>query len=290
MSYSYFRADSVASAQKALADAAGSARLLAGGTDLLIQIKRGHVSAGCLVDIRHVAELNGIASAGGEVVIGACVRHREIEKHEYFQHRIQALCEGSRVVGGIQVRNMGTAGGNIVNASPAADLNPVLMALDASVVFRDGKGEHVTPLGEFITARSTTALGAEGIVTAIRFADPPTGTGTAFLKAGRRRAMEIALVNVAIRVRMAGDRIEDVRIVMGAVGPTMIRAEAAERLLVGEVPGEELVAEAARLAANEARPRDDVRATAQYRRHMAGVMVSRAIPVALERARKDARS
>lgn len=285
---SYYRADTVASAQKLLADAKGAARLLAGGTDLLLQIKRGVVSVGQLIDIRHIEELNCVAIGSNEIELGACVRHREIERNEYFLSRITALCEAARVIGGVQIRNMGTVGGNLVNASPAADLNPVLAALDARVIYRDRDDVCEAAVCDFITGRAKTLMSETGIVTFVRFANPGKGTGTAFLKAGRRRAMEIALVNVAVRVQLVDNRIKDARIILGAVGPKMVRSDAAENSLVDASPTAAVIAEAGRLAAAAAKPRDDVRASAEYRRHLTDILVRRALAIAIERAREDA--
>src|SRR5262249_55471076 len=151
------------------------------------------------------------------------------------QGRLRALVEGAQVVGGHQVRNVATVGGNIANASPAADVVPVLLALDASVTCAGAAGERTLPLDAFLLGPGQTARRAGELLTAVRFSAPPRGTATAFLKAGRRRAMEISVVCVAVRLTLDGERCVDARVALGAVAPTTWRAREVERLLEGRV-------------------------------------------------------
>lgn len=287
MSFSYSRAETVDDIVKFLSAHPKDGKILAGGTDLNVQLARGQCAPAHLMDVRAVEELGAI-TIDDEISIGACVTHGRIEQETYFKKRIPALVEGCRVVGGWQVRNVGTVGGNLVNASPAADVTPVLMVLDAIAHYRTSGGDHKLSLHEFLRDRGETALGQSGVLKYVTFANPAPGTGTSFLKAGRRRAMEISVVNVAVRVTLTEeDKIGEVRIIAGAVGPVPFRSIAAEKIICGRQPDETLLRQAAIVCAEGCTPRDDVRASAEYRRHMVNVNMFRALNIAVERARKD---
>lgn len=280
----YHRATSADEAVALLARHEG-ARVIAGGTDIMVALRRAGTPPPVFVDVREAADSTRIGM-GATIEIGAAVTHRAIERHAGLA-RLPALAEAARVVGGVQVRNLGTVGGNLVNASPAADLNPVLMTLDADALVATAGGKRSVPLAGFITGRGATVLGPHEVLAAVRFAAPPPGTGVAFLKAGRRRAMEIAVVNVAARLTLSNGAISTARIAVGAVGPVILRASDVEEALVGAQPDGETFAGVAAELARRAKPRDDVRASAEYRRHLVGVMVARALTRAAERARED---
>src|SRR5215468_10976548 len=188
-------------------------RFLAGGTDLIIQMRRGTVAPEHVVSLHRVPGLGAI-EAKGDVQVGALVTHRAIEHFPTFQRRLRALVEAAEVVGGHQVRNVGTVVGNVVNASPAADVTPVLLALDAAVTCAGPEGERTLPLDGFLVGPRQTALRPGELLTNIRFAALSERSATAFLKAGRRRAMEIAVASVAARLTLdaAGERCTEARI------------------------------------------------------------------------------
>jgi carbon-monoxide dehydrogenase medium subunit len=282
---------SLAEAVALAAEYGESARFLAGGTDLVIQINRKRLAPAHLISLSRLDGLAGIGEQNGEFVVGALTTHKAIERHPAFRVGLAALVEAARVVGGHQVRNIATVGGNIVNASPAADLVPVLLALDASVVLRGVKGERVLALDEFLTGPGKTARRPDEVLTAVRFAGLPAGAATAFLKAGRRKAMEISVVNVAVRLACdAGEgRCRDVRLATGAVGPRVLRLRAVEQFLEGRPADAATFREAGRLAAEACSPISDVRASADYRRHLVAVMVARALGRCLERIREPGR-
>ncbi|MBI1735912.1 MAG: xanthine dehydrogenase family protein subunit M [Candidatus Rokubacteria bacterium] len=263
-----------------------SARFLAGGTDLLIQIERGRLSTAHVIGLHRVPGLDTVA-VNGRVVLGAAVTHRTIEKTPAFQAALRALVEGAEVIGGHQVRNVATVGGNVVNASPAADLVPVLLAFDAEVTLAGGRGERTVPLARFLVGPGRTDRRPDELLVRIAFAAPPARTGTAFLKAGRRRAMEISVACVAAAVTLdaSGERCLDARIALGAVAPTTIRARAAERALVNQPAGAVAFGRAGLLAVEACDPISDVRASAAFRRHLVAVLVPRALARAAERAR-----
>ncbi|MBI4629585.1 MAG: FAD binding domain-containing protein, partial [Candidatus Rokubacteria bacterium] len=186
---------------------------------------------------------------------------------------------------GHQIRNVATVGGNIVNASPAADVVPVLLALDATVTCLGPDGERTLPLGGFLSGPGQTARRPGELLTSIRVDRLPPRSATAFLKAGRRKAMEIAVVCVAVRLTLdaARARCQEARLALGAVAPTTMRAHGAERALEGQPLTDEVLCRAGQLAAGECAPIDDVRASARYRRLLVETLVPRALRRCLDR-------
>jgi carbon-monoxide dehydrogenase medium subunit len=290
VSFDYHEPVSLAEAVDLGARFGADGRFLAGGTDLIIQMRRGKVSPRHVVSLHRVPGLDAIKMNGG-VRLGALVTHRAIERCAAFQGRLRALVEGAEVVGGHQVRNVGTVGGNVVNASPAADVVPVLLTLDAAVVCVGADGERTVALEEFLVGPGQTARRSGELVTAVHFAAPPGRCATAFLKAGRRRAMEISVVCVAVRLTLdaTGERCEEARVALGAVAPTTWRAREAERVLEGRAVTPAALQEAGRAAAAECRPISDVRASARYRRLLVETLVVRALARCVERISENAR-
>ena len=289
MHFEYHEPTSVREAVELGARFGADGRFLAGGTDLLIQMRRGQLRPQHVVSLHRVPGLDAI-DVGGAVALGARVTHRRLEREPGFQGALQALIESAEVVGGHQIRNVATVGGNIVNASPAADVVPVLLALDAEVTCLGPGGERSLPLEAFASAPGVTARRPDELLTRARFARLPPHSATAFLKAGRRRAMEISLVCVAVRVTLdaSRERCLDARIVLGAVGPTAMRARAAERGLRGQPLTAPALREAGRAAAGECRPISDVRASARYRALLVATLVERALACCGERIRQAA--
>ena len=283
MSFEYHEPASVAEAVALGARFGEAGRFLAGGTDLIIQMRRGKVAPRHVLSLHRVPGLDRI-EANGAITLGALVTHRAVERCADFQGPLGALVEGARVVGGHQIRNVATVGGNVVNASPAADVVPVLLTLDATVTCLGPDGERTLPLEGFLTGPGQTARRPGELLTAIRFERLPPASATAFLKAGRRRAMEISVVCVAARLTLdpARERCLAARITLGAVAPTTMRARAAERALEGRPLTDDVLREAGRLAAGECRPISDVRASARYRR----LLVETLVPRALRRCRE----
>lgn len=284
MSFEYHEPPSVAEAVALGARFGEDGRFLAGGTDLIIQMRRGRAAPRHLLSLHRVPGLEGIA-VNGAVTLGALVTHRAVERCPHFQGPLRALVEGAQVVGGHQIRNVATVGGNIVNASPAADVVPVLLTLDATVTCLGPDGERTLPLDGFLTGPGQTARRPGELLTSIRFDRLSPRSATAFLKAGRRKAMEISVVCVAVRLTLdaAHARCREARIALGAVAPTTMRARAAERALEGQPLTDEVLRRAGRLAAGECAPIDDVRASARYRRLLVETLVPRALRRCLER-------
>ncbi len=272
-----------------LADRHGeSARFLAGGTDLVIQMRRGRLAPRHLVDLSGLRDLAGIEETAEGFAIGTLTTHKMIERHPPFLTGIPMLAEAARVVGGHQVRNVGTVGGNVVNASPAADVVAPLLALDASLQLESSAGRRSVGLGDFLLGPGRTVLRSGEMLTWICFARPPAASGSAFLKAGRRKAMEISVACVAVSLSFDGQRCRTARIALGAVGPTTLRAREAEAALEGRTVDPDLFREAGRIASGECRPISDVRASAEYRRILVGTLVERALLLCLSRRREVA--
>ena len=283
VSFDYHEPSSVREAVDLGARFGADGSFLAGGTELLGQMRRGQILPRHLVSLHRVPGLDAL-ELNGTLSIGALVTHRRLERAMDARGALAALGEGAAGVGGHQIRNVATVGGNIANASPAADVVPVLLALDAAVTLVGPDGERSLPLETFASAPGVTGRRPGELLTRVGCPRLPPNSGTAFLKAGRRRAMEISLVCVAVRLTLdAGrERCLEARIALGAVAPTTLRAHAAERSLQGRPLTDQALAEAGRAAAAECRPITDVRASARYR----ALLVATLVPRALARCRE----
>jgi carbon-monoxide dehydrogenase medium subunit len=285
MSLALHRPASVAEAVALAGQYGEAAHFLAGGTDLVVQMNRKRLVPAHLIDLTALGRLRGIEEAADGFVIGALTTHKAIERHAAFGGALIALIEAARVIGGHQIRNVGTVGGNIVNASPAADLVPALLVLDAKVTLVGTAGERRVLLEQFLTGPNRTARRCDEILTEVRFRKPPPESATAFVKAGRRRAMEISVVCVAARLTVdaADGRCRGVRLSLGAVGPKALRPHAAEAFLEGRPADEESFREAGRRAVGACAPISDVRASERYRRLLVPALVERALAQCVSR-------
>jgi len=287
--FDYHQPESLADAVDLAARFGGQASFLAGGTDLIVQIERGRVAPRHVIGLGRVPGLAGI-EVNGRIALGARVTHRAIEQTPALAGPLRCLVEGAEVIGGHQVRNVATVGGNLANASPAADLVPCLVALDGAVTLVGPGGERKLPIERFLLGPNRTARRPEELMIRVGLSTLPPRAATAFLKAGRRRAMEISVVCVAARLVLDSsfERCLEARVVLGAVAPTVVRAHAAEGLLEGQPVGGESFRRAAEAAQESCRPIDDVRASARFRQHLVGVLVRRALDRCVERARRAA--
>ncbi len=262
------------------------ARVLAGGTDLLVQIKESGWVPSCLVSLRRLDALKGIRWGEEGLWIGARTTMKELLDSSEARP-CTALLEGAGLIGSPQIRSVATIGGNICNAAPSADTAPGLIALGAEAVIADGE-QRVVPVEDFFTGPGRTVLQTGELLTGVRIPRPPARSGSAYLRHTPRAWMDIAVVGVASYVQLdEAGRCADVRIALGAVAPTPIRAPQAEAILQGESPTSEAIEAAARQAAREARPISDVRGSADYRRHLVYVLTRRTLHMALARAQAD---
>ncbi len=258
--------------------AAPGSRAIAGGTDVIPQLRDGRFQASTLVDLSRVPDLNTIEWAGDEIAIGSLTTYTTMLNSPLLREHAPFLVQVSGVVGGVQTQNRGTLGGNIANASPAGDTLPVLLALDAKVDLVSDDGERSLLLADFLLGPGRTALAPGELIRQVRFAPLPPDAKSVFLRLGNRRGMLISVVSAALVVALdPGGQFRDCRIALGAVAPTPIRCLEAESLLLGSRADDETIEAAAVAASSACRPIDDVRATANYRRHGARVLVRRGL-------------
>lgn len=252
------------------------ARIIAGGTDLIPRIRSGLLKPSLLIDIR-LLSLNYIKLERDLIRIGACVTQTDILESTLLSRHLPMLVETAREIAGPSVRNRGTIGGNLVNASPAADFASPLLVYDARVVLKRLGSERVIPLEDFFTQPGKTVTRSDEVLTDIIVPLLPPSTGTKFIKLGKRLAMAISVVSVAVRLTLEKDVISISRIALGSVAPTPIRAKNAEAFLQGKIPNEKIFTEAAEIANSDSSPISDIRASENYRKKMVSVLTRRAL-------------
>lgn len=252
------------------------ARLLAGGTDVMIQLSRGEIAPQVLVPIHHLSGLSGI-EANGTVRLGALVTHETVAKGA-LGAGFEGLQEAAATVGGWQTQTVGTVVGNLCNASPAADTVPPLLVHDAQVDLRSVSGDRSVPIEEFLVGRRETSRRPDEIVAGLQLAASRPNTGDVYLKVGRRGAMEVAIVGLAMRLAFDDQaRLETARIALASVGAKPLRVAAAEECLVGGYVNETTVSEAGEAILAGISPIDDLRASARYRRQLIPGLMRRAV-------------
>ena len=258
-------------------ESGADARLVAGGTDLILRMRDRVFSPKLLLDLGRVA-LDRVSCAEGEMRIGSYTTLSGILANAEIETYFPALAESCRQFAGPPIRNRATIGGNIANASPAADLVPPLLAYDAKIALVSATGDRVLALTEFFTGPGETVMRDDEILTEIRLPLMPPDSAACFIKLGQRRSMAISMVNLCARLSLDTNGVVTVaRIALGAVAPTPRRAVAAEALLTGTNLFPELLDQAAQQASQEMAPISDVRASGDYRRRMTTVLVRRAL-------------
>jgi carbon-monoxide dehydrogenase medium subunit len=273
------RPQSISEAVKLLAEL-GDVRLLAGGTDLLVDIKQGLIRVKNLISLQEIEELRGIEEEKGRICIGAMVTPHEILSSSLINRYIPALAEAARSMASTQIRALATVGGNIASAVPSADLPPLLIAADASVILDCGSPREIG-LSEFFTGPRRTVCGAGEVLTSVYLPLPPRGTGFSYKKLTLREANALAVVGVASRITLSGEKIKKAAIVLGAVAPTPLLAHKASDFLIGKEPSETVFEKTAALAKEQGKPISDVRSSAWYRRELIHVLTRRALDEAL---------
>lgn len=261
----------------------GRARVLAGGTDILVQIREGARDADVLVDIKRIGELTEIRQLpSGGWSIGAAAPCHVIEQHSDLRRHYPALTDAVRIIGGWQIKNRATVGGNLCNSSPAADSVPALLVHDASVRIVGSEGERRVSVEDFCTAPGKNILGSDEIVASFEFAAAKVQSGS-YLRFIPRYEMDIAVVGAGVCLSVENGLVRSARIALGAVAPRAILAEEAAEWLVGNPANEDSFATAGDLARAIASPITDMRGPAEYRTHVAGVLVKRALAIAMRR-------
>jgi CO/xanthine dehydrogenase FAD-binding subunit len=260
-------------------------KVVAGGTDLLPQLKNGVLKPGWVVDLSAVAELRTISDApDGRLRIGASVTARELELDARVRSRFPALAESAAMVGSVQVRNLATLGGNLCNSAPSADMAPPLLALDAEAVIAGPSGQRRVPMASFFLGVRRTVLAPGELLLEIVVPAQGAHSGGNYLRHTPRRELDIAVVGVASQITLAGGKCTAARIALAAVAPVPLRATDAEQALVGQPLTPQQIERAADLASGAARPIDDHRGSIEFRNHLVRVLTRRTLTTALERA------
>lgn len=281
--FAYHEPSTLEEASRLLIELGDKAHVLAGGTDLFVEIRERLRDVSDVVNIKKIPGMTDITwDPNTGLTFGALITARQLEILPGVQQTYPNFAEALRLLASIQVRNRATVVGNICRASPSADTIPPLLADGAIIHIYTPKGMRRMPLAEFFTGPGRTRLERGDIVTGIVLPAPVPGSGRSYLKHGRRKAMELATVGVAVSLERDGDLCTDARIALGAVGPTVLRAPGAEALLKGARITDALIAQAGAQAMAECTPISNVRASADYRRNMVGVLTRRALRQAME--------
>ena len=288
--FQYFAPESVPEAIALLQERGSGSRPLAGGTDLVVQMKDGSTRfplPTSLVSLSRIQELKGVEFREADGLrIGAGATMADVAASADLRDRFTAIAEGAGVVGSLQTMNMATVGGNFCNAAPSADTVPPLMVFESDAIITGPSSQRWLPLDRFFFAPGKTALSPYDLLLELRALAPAAGTGSAYLRHTPRKRMDIAVVGVAALLTLGtGDMIEKARIALGAVAPTPIRVPQAEAVLEGKMVSEALLKQAAEAAVDAAQPISDVRASADYRRHLVRTLTERCLQEAARRAR-----
>lgn len=275
--FGYVLAKDVGHAVALLGEHGAKAKILAGGTDLLVELKHAVHNPEILVDISRLRELKNIAVADDGLHIGALATHADIMSSPIILSMFPALVAAAHSIGAMQTRNLGTLGGNLVTCVPSVDSGPVLIALEASVIVAGAAGQRRMPLADLFVGPRKTSLKPGELLIDIVIPKENLSKPAAFEKFGLRKGQALALVNVGASFWAERDKFVAPRIALGAVAPTVIRAPKAEAYLDGRKISAEAMAEAGRIAATEAKPISDFRASADYRRDLVAVLVKRAL-------------
>jgi CO/xanthine dehydrogenase FAD-binding subunit len=280
--FNYLAPTTLDEALSLLSEYKGRAKAIAGGTDLVPKLKRREIRAPeYVIDLKGVPGLDEIKYDAGGLSLGALVTIGMVETSAKIQQKFGILAQAAQSMASPQVRNRGTIAGNICNAVPSADSAPPLLTLGARLKLVSQKSERTVNIEDFFTGPNQTALGDDEILREIQVPDMPTNGKGVYLKLTPRRAMDLAIVGVAVVVIPQDGICQDIRIALGAVAPTPIRAEKAEAILKSRKFDDKLIEKAAQTAASQSNPIDDHRASAEYRRDMVEVLVKRAIKQAI---------
>lgn len=267
-----------------MAEHAGVAMPIAGGTDVMIDTRVGRASPEWLVDLSPLEALEGLAFDGETLRIGALTRIRTLELDGNVARRAPALVEAARVLGSVQIRTMATVGGNICHATPSAEMPPALLVHDAVAVLAGTGGERTLPLSELFAGPGRTTLGSSELLTAVTLLAPAERSGSCYLRQTVRWAMDLAGVGVAAAVQAEGGIVTGARVALGAVAPVPLLVDEVAVVVVGGPLTAETAREAGARAAAASSPITDARGTAEYRRQVVAVLVARALRIAWLRA------
>jgi CO/xanthine dehydrogenase FAD-binding subunit len=284
----YFAPKSVKEAISLLSEYGQKARVISGGTDLLAQMKHREVLPQCVISIGNIAELSYIKYDESKgLTVGVLTSVVDIANSPVVKSKFGILAQAAGLLGTPSIRNQATLGGNLCNAAPSADTAPPLLALEAMAKIAGPGGEKMVPLETFFAGPGQTILVQGQLLTEIQIANLPPHSGGFYLKQTRRHGADLAMVGVAALVVMDGQILKDVRIALGAVAPTPIRARKAEAILRGYSVDGKRLEEAGQAASQEAKPIDDVRSSAEYRKTLVAVLTRRAVTQAIQQTRSE---
>jgi carbon-monoxide dehydrogenase medium subunit len=279
--FEYFDPTTLSQAVELLRQHAGNAKILAGGTDLFLRMRHRAIRPEVVIDIKRIPELAGLHySSQDGLRIGATVAHATVAAHAAVRQHYGGIATAAHWVGSLQTRHRGTVVGNLCNASPAADTAPALLAYGATIIIVGPQGEREVALEQFFQGPGRTVLSPVEMVTAIRVPPLPGRVGWGYFRR-TRTVIDIALVSACAVLHAENGVCREVRIGLGAVGPTPLRAHRAEASLAGQPPSAERIVAAAKAAAEESRPISDVRCSGEYRKDMVEVLTKRCLESAL---------
>ena len=272
-----------------MAEHAGSAQLLAGGTDLLIFMRNGRKSPDFIIDAKKIPELTRVQLDADRLIIGAAVSCRTIWEHPEIAERFPALTDVATLIGGIQIQGRATFGGNLCNAAPSADTVPPVIVYGAFAHIISARGERDVPVEEICTGPGRTSLAPDEILVSLSIPAPPANSGAAFLRFIPRNEMDIAVANAATRVDLddSGTTFKTARIAIGAVAPTPLFVEAAGAALSGKPVNDASISDAAKIARDASTPINDMRGTIEHRKQLVEVLTTRALRRAIARAKGE---
>jgi carbon-monoxide dehydrogenase medium subunit len=283
-SFDYFAPTTLDEALALLEEYGEDAKVLAGGQSLIPLMKLRFASPRALVDINGVSDLGDLEEQDGSLHVGALVRHKACERSELLRGRWATMGDAAPLISDPIVRNLGTVGGSLAHADPQGDWGSVMLAMRAEITVRGPSGTRTIPIDEFFQGPFTTALDPTEILTEVRIPDPGARAGGTYLKL-ERKVGDFATVGVAVQVSFSNGSVGTAGIALTGVAPKNLRAEAAEQALAGRALDDEAISEAARLAAEAAEARTDVRGTEAYKRNVVRVFVERGLRKAVEVAR-----
>jgi CO/xanthine dehydrogenase FAD-binding subunit len=281
----YLTPSSIKEAIGLLSEYGEKAKIISGGTDLLMQMKHRELLPDTLISLSGVSELNYIRSDESTgLKVGVSTSLAEISNSSLVKGKFGLFAQAAGMLGNPTIRNQATLGGNLCNAAPSADTAPPLMVMGAKVKMVGKEGEKTVSIEDFFKGPGQTMLGKTHLLTEIQIPIPPSHSGGAYLKEKRRAGADLAVVGVAAWVVLKGKVLSDVKIALGAVAPTPIRAGKAEEILKGKAINDALLEKAGQAALEEASPIDDIRSSADYRKKLVAVLTRRAVTEAIQHA------
>ena len=286
--YEYHAPETKAEVLELLNKVGGNAKILAGGTDLVIMLKEKMIAPEHVINVSEIEELAGIEFTADGVEIGACTKIADIGASKELDKDYHALCFAADQIGSYQVRTMATIGGNVAHSLPAGETHTPLAVLDAEVVIESVDGERRVKLEDFILGNRMNVLAENEMITKIFLPAQPAHSRAEYGHIGLRKAMEIDCAIMSVRITLEDDKktIKDVKMAMGSVAPKPLISEKAPEILVGKELTDELIEEVSEAAMSEAKPISDIRASAEYRRDVIGALAKRLVKDAYDAARE----